>query len=331
MTTVSISPTVTKVWSNHTSRLGYEYRYQRWNITNDGYPGGRYLFNGAYTRASNSASFNDRAQSWAQFLLGLPTTQTGTVATASISGVTSNGASQFEIASPGSFRQAQNGLFLQDDWRVSGKLTVNLGARLEINRGMSEVDDRNLAGFDTTTPNPIETQARTNYAKAPIPEIPVADFHVLGGLLFADGPVNETKMKFLPRGAAEYAINEKMVVRGARATRLLFENINQAGCNRPRSSRALDNGIIVGRTSPSHPSGQLTQPVGSAGPASQLGQNPGTIISRRQTPHHALESAQRDLGLPPSPPRPTWIAREQSAGRAIGEQHPDLPVDVADA
>src|SRR4029079_10398056 len=211
MNTVSISPTVTKVWGEHTSRLGYEYRYQRWNITNDGFPAGRYLFNGAYTRANNSASFNDRAQSWAQFLRGLPTTQTGTVATPSISGVTSNGASQFEIASPGSFRQAQNGCFLQADWRVSGKLTVNLGARLEINAGMSEVDNRNLAGFDTTTPNPIEAQARANYAKAPIPEIPVADFHVLGGFLFADGPVNETKWKFLPRGAAEYAINEKMV------------------------------------------------------------------------------------------------------------------------
>ena len=52
-----------------------------WNIINDGYPGRALPFNGAYTRASNSAATNDRAQSWAQFLLGLPTAATGAVAT----------------------------------------------------------------------------------------------------------------------------------------------------------------------------------------------------------------------------------------------------------
>ncbi|HKV98555.1 MAG TPA: carboxypeptidase-like regulatory domain-containing protein [Vicinamibacterales bacterium] len=307
MYTVSISPTLTKVWGEHTSRAGYEYRYQRWNIINDGYPAGRYLFNGAYTRLNNSASFNDRAQSWAQFLLGLPTTQTGTVATASISGVTSNGASQFEIASPGSFRQAQNGLFLQDDWRVSGKLTVNLGARLEINTGMSEVDNRNLAGYDFTTPNPIEGQAQANYAKAPIPEIPVANFHATGGLLFADGPVNNTKLKFLPRGAAEYAVNEKMVVRGGVGLfsyDYFFDNINQAGFSQPTAIiTSTDNGITftgANLTNPI-PSGQLTQPVGSAlGLQSQLGQNLGTIYQPdRETPYYTRWelSAQRDLGM----------------------------------
>ena len=112
---------------------------QRWNIISDGFPGGRFQFNGAYTRASNSAATNDRAQSWAQFLLGLPTAATGTVATPGTS------SSQFEIASPGEFSQMYHGLFVQDDWRVNRRLTVNLGLRLEINRGCPKRENRNLA------------------------------------------------------------------------------------------------------------------------------------------------------------------------------------------
>ncbi len=69
-------------------------------IISNGYPGGRFQFNGAYTRANNSAALNDRAQSWAQFLLGLPTAATGAVATPGTQ------SSQFEIASPGEFSQA---------------------------------------------------------------------------------------------------------------------------------------------------------------------------------------------------------------------------------
>ena len=76
--------------------------------------------------------------------------------------------SQFEIASPGDFRQTQHGLFVQDDWRVNARLTLNLGVRLEINGGMSEAQNRNLAGFDTVSVNPIEAAAQAAYATNPI-------------------------------------------------------------------------------------------------------------------------------------------------------------------
>ncbi len=302
MYTFAVSPTVTKLWGDHTARFGYEYRYQRWNITNDGYPGGRYTFNGAYTRANNSAALNDRGQSWAQFLLGLPTAATGPVASTA-----SNAASsQFEIASPGSFRQGTNALFAQDDWHASAKLTVNLGLRLEVNSGMSEMDDRNLSGFDTTSANPIQAQAQANYAKNPIPEIPVSNFQVLGGLLFADGPVNETKSKLLPRASAEFAIDQKTVVHGGVGLfsyDYFFENINQAGFSQATPVLTTnDNGITFTGATLSNPvpGGQLLQPVGSAlGLQSQLGQNLGTLYQpNRVTPYYTRweTGIQRDLG-----------------------------------
>ena len=302
---LSFAPTLTRVWGAHTPRVGYDFRYERWAITNSGFPGGRYQFNGAYTRLNNSAPTNDRAQSWAQFLLGLPTAATGAVATPGTQ------SSQFEIASPGEWTQMMHHVFVQDDWRVSSRLTANLGLRLEINSGVSEIQNRNLSGFDTTTPNPIEAQALAAYALNPIPELPVSAFHVRGGLLFADGPVNETKTKFLPRAATAYMINDRTVLRGGVGLfsyDYFFENINQTGFSQATPVLTTnDNGLTFTGVTLSNPlpSGELIQPQGAApGLRSSLGQNlSGQNLNTlyqpdRVTPYYTRweASLQRDLG-----------------------------------
>jgi hypothetical protein len=299
MDTVSVQPTLTKIWRGHTARAGYDFRRQVWNITNAGYTGGRFAFTGAYTRLNNSAPQNDRAQSWAQFLLGLPTAATGTVANAG------GNISQFDIASPGEFSQMYHGLFAQDDWRVSDRLTVNLGLRLEVNNGMRESENRNLAGFDFETPNPIQAAAVAAYANNPIPQLPVSAFRVIGGLRFADGAVNKTVTKLLPRGAIVYMLDPKTVLRGGVGLfsyDYFFENINQAGFAQATPVQVTtDNGLTFTGANLSNPipSGQLIQPVGSAnGLASQLGQNLGTLYQPdREAPFYTRweGSIQRDL------------------------------------
>ncbi len=274
MSTISVAPTITRVWGGHTIRSGYDLRFQRWAITSNGFPGGRFSFNGAYTRANNSAATNDRAQSWAQFLLGLPTVASGNVAAPGTS------SSQFEIASPGEFAQWYHGVFAQDDWHVNRKLTVNLGVRLEINPGLTEVENRNLAGFDTLTANPIQSAAQAAYARSPIAEIPVSSFKVPGGLLFANGATYDTLAKPLPRAAMSYLVNERTVIRagvGLFSYDLFFDNINQQGFSVGTPVLTTnDNGLtFTGATLANPiPSGQLVQPPGgSQGLASQLGQN----------------------------------------------------------
>jgi hypothetical protein len=103
MTTWAIAPTLSTLWQNHSLKAGYDLRYQRWEIISSGYPAGRFHFNGFFTRATNGAGLNDRAQSgsscWAA------DRATGAVATPGTA------SSQFEI-SPGEWNQRSNALFL---------------------------------------------------------------------------------------------------------------------------------------------------------------------------------------------------------------------------
>jgi len=298
-TNLSLIPTGDYLWGNHALRTGYELRRQRWDITVPAYGAGRYFFNGAYTRLNNSAPLNDAAQEFAQFLLGLPTVQTGTP------GNPGSNSSQFEITSEGDWRQMSQALFVQDDWHFTPKLTVNMGLRMEYLQGMSEANDRAVAGFDRTMSSPIEAAAIAAYAKNPIAEIPASAFQVKGGLQFANGPMYDSISKVMPRLAFAYTLGEKTVIRGGAGLfsyDYYFDDGNQTGFAQPTPVLTTnDNGktFLTDLTNPI-PSGQLIQPTGSSlGAAAGLGLTLGTIIpTHRETPYYARwqMGAQRDLG-----------------------------------
>ncbi|HSP17823.1 MAG TPA: TonB-dependent receptor [Thermoanaerobaculia bacterium] len=300
---LTFTPNADWLLGGHALRAGYELRHQRWQINVPAYGAGRYNFNGAYTRLNNSAPLNDQAQEWAQFLLGLPTTGTGTVANA---GSTS---SQFEIAAEGDYSQITHALYFQDDWHFNPRLTVNLGVRFEMEGAMTEANDRNISGFDRNLDSPIAAAAMANYAKNPINEIPVNAFQVRGGLRFAQGSIYNNLNKVLPRAGAEYQLGQKTVLRGGLGLfsyDYYFDAGNQIGYSQPTAIVTTeDNGktFLTDLTNPI-PSGQLIQPPGSSlGAATGLGLNIGTssaaiVPADRKVPYYTRWQigAQHDFG-----------------------------------
>lgn len=189
------------------------------------------------------------------------------------------------------------GLFLQDDWKVSRKLTLNLGLRVEHESPVTERFDRAIKGFDYTAVNPISAQATAAYAANPMPGLPVSQFNVLGGLQFAGGQSGRDLWagqlaELLPRVGLAYQIDSKTVLRTGYG--IFFDTL---GTNRSPAIQTgftattpviptVDNGVtyIASLANP-FPNG-LQQPAGSAlGLATNLGQDLMVYPTHRVLPY----------------------------------------------
>lgn len=163
------------------------------------------------------------------------------------------------------------GFYIQDDIRVSQRLTLNLGLRYEFLLAATERYNRQAIGYAYDTPNPIQDAARAAYARSPIPELPVDQFRVMGGLLFASpsqrrGSATE-KNDWSPRIGLSYRINDKTVIRTGVGTFYSFywaPFVSQVGFSAETPFTASVDGITPANVlSNPFPAG-LVQPVGAA-------------------------------------------------------------------
>ena len=202
------------------------------------------------------------------------------------------------------------GFFIQDDYKLSRKLTVNVGLRYEYDTPITERFNRAATGFAGTQTNPISAQATANYALNPIPELPVSAFKVNGGLLFAgDGGRDYwkgEKNNFMPRIGLAYQWDQKTVVRAGygiffNSIGILTSNTNATGFTQSTPIQAsLDNGLtyIASYANP-FPNG-LQQPLRAAGGLkTNLGQGLSFFPEKRLNPYAQRWSfgVQRELPM----------------------------------
>ena len=196
----------------HSFRFGGEMRiYREDDSFKSNNQSGHFIFDNTFTRQGSAAATDvEGIGGFASFLLGYPTTM------------------QIVRASDYSEYSKTWGFFIQDDLRLTNKLTLNLGVRWEFEQSLTERQDKSVSGFDFAYTQPFEAQAQANLtailSKLPANDPLKATFGLTsitsrGGLLFAGKDTgselyNTPKNGFLPRLGFAYALNDKTVIRG---------------------------------------------------------------------------------------------------------------------
>lgn len=262
----TFQPTLTQIWGNHSLKYGYDFRRLHETFDYSGYASGRFQFQGTYTmQASNSgATERDRpGRDLASFLLGLPVASGSSL-----------------IDNPQSYDVSSNyhGFFFHDDWRITSKLTLNLGLRYEYETGYTEKEGRMVIDFNRSVASPIRAQALANY-NANVPAgVPIDAFQNLSGGFIFSGGASDANQKtdtnnWQPRFGFAYAPDGKTVIRGGFGIftapfQIVTQNvIFQPGFSTPTLFvPSTNNGLtFIATLANAFPNGLLTSPGNSQG------------------------------------------------------------------
>jgi len=173
----------------HTLKVGAEFLWTEYNRSESANNLGTYQFTAGYT--SRTAGNDGTGNSLASFLLGMPQQGNRVVGPNTIAG-----------------RQPTFSIYVQDDWRATDRLTLNLGVRYELqppmydkNGQMASVDYRNVP-----TPAEIFAEGRTGFYAPTV--------FVCGQVGYPKGCAYTDKNNIAPRLGGVYKVSDRMIVRG---------------------------------------------------------------------------------------------------------------------
>ncbi len=273
----SFQSTLSKMLGRHFVKVGGDFRSYRLNRVGLGDGNGRFDFNRGFTQRDPQQGDAISGNSFASFLLGYP----------SGGGVDVNATSARQYL--------YYAAFVQDDWKITKRLTLNLGLRWDYQAPVTERYNRQTAGFDYTSPNPFK----------------VPGLQLKGGLLFAGeggnsrAPYESDRTNFQPRVGLAYEIRSGLVFRGNYGRSYLpltgagEEGINQANFSRRTGFiSSIQTGIPFNTLERPYPEGIL-QPFGaSQGLTALIGSGFSFLNPDFKTPYTNLWSVGFDIDLP---------------------------------
>jgi hypothetical protein len=197
----NLSPQFTKIHGRHTFAFGaqLEQTFDNYLQTNIG--GGIVSFNGSWT-ASLAANHPGTVlgNDYADFLLGY-----GLGIGAAFGNQTTG---QLSISNPTAGKETYRALYFGDTWKVTHKLTLNLGLRYELAGPWSERYDR-MDYF-----NPTATSAAVTGCSGTVASSCPGDLFLIGnGSDTSRNALPLPKKEFSPRLGVAYALNPKTVIR----------------------------------------------------------------------------------------------------------------------
>src|SRR5439155_17060668 len=127
--TASVQGNVTRDFAHHRMKVGGEHRLIRATPTTSGDYNGYFNFTRGYTQRDPNAGDNTSGNSVASFLLGFPA------------------GGDFGGGNERNETWHYTGLYVQDDLRMSPRLTLNLGLRWDYESGVVDAGNRLIRGF----------------------------------------------------------------------------------------------------------------------------------------------------------------------------------------
>lgn len=263
----NFSTSVNKELGKHSLKMGFDYRKIKaaGNDANDP----NFAFSGIFTQSINTASGTGGAD-LADLLLGYP-----------VSGAAYSSTKLTDFVN-------YYGLYIQDQYRVSKKLTLNFGLRWKHETGLQEMNNGILVGFNGTTANPLGSPGVVQFAGS--------------GKTAAGDPYGN---KWGPRFGFAYSLNDKTVVRGGYGVFFapqfaIGSPLATVGYNATTSYIASTNGDLtsLGTLSNPFPAG-ISQPVAkSLGASTGIGQTFNLVDPSAKSPYVEQYSVDIQRQLP---------------------------------
>ena len=272
----SFTGSVTKIFGGHNIKAGAEARLMRLNYLQPGYPQGHFNFNRATTNEDPNRTVSTQGNAIASMLLGW------------------GSGGDYHLDPWSASASKYFGFYAQDDWKITRKLTINLGMRYDFDIPRTERYNR-YSWFDFDAPSPLAGK---------VPAFP----DLRGQFRFADNdtrsPVDSDHNNIQPRIGFAYAVNPKTAVRAgygiyyavSRGTIKGHTGIGFQTNSSPEFSR--DGGLTpYASLANPYPNGLNIPPGNSQGAATFLGLGAGTESRPNQNPQYQQWnfSIQREL------------------------------------
>jgi hypothetical protein len=222
-TTWNIAPSFNLVRGSHTFRMGFDYKYRIAASGATGNSEGNFTFESALTRQASGRSLSntDQFNGIATVLLGIPT----------------NGSIAFNDTN---YRTRPSyGFYIQDDWKVTPRITINMGLRYDISLAYKERFNRGTITFDPYAVHPLNDRLIASWRdkkaaydatnpRYPYPNVPAS---FTGRWLFAGVDGNPTRAvdtdftNLAPRIGLAWRIGANTVLRTG--TGIFYENLDR--------------------------------------------------------------------------------------------------------
>lgn len=303
--TWSLQPNISLTAGRHMLRIGAEFRRYSDNDSNPGLASGSYTFDASWTQANPQRADSSSGNAFASFLLGLP------------------GNGFVDRAIDTAYRSQYHALYVHDDFKVTSRFVLNIGARWDYESPRRERFNRMVRGFGFDQPSPIAASVLPSTAAA---NCPACSAGLKGGLLYAT-PEEAGRLAFIPHKAnfqprvgVAYRVSSKIVFRGGYGLSYLGQSANGPATGFSRQTplvASLDNGLTPAASlsdpfpASIYPTG-LLQPVGNTqGLATNLGQNITFQYLDRPLPYSQQYSAGFQWELAQG-----WLLEASYAGNA---------------